>query len=251
MNRRNNKEWFGVGMLLVMLLAGPQVNAQEAALRYSQSVEGVVDGVEVDDNRLDQADVDEHQALAVTGSRTRATAQRLFAAHVLGDDLHIFDAHTVISRDDDDDGYYHRIKVVFDADTSGDEVWVYARLYLSLEGGPWNHYYTTDTFAVEGDVSDDEYEVVTRLTDGYPTGYYDVLIELYDEDGDFLAVNYGPYEDADLAALPLEDSYRDDYDDGYGGTGASGLMLLLLLSVLALSKGFGDGRCFRYGAEEL
>jgi hypothetical protein len=89
---------------------------------------------------------------------------------------------------------------------------------------------------VEGDVSDDAYEVVTRLTDGYPTGYYDVLIELYDEDDDLLAVNYGPYEDGDLAVLPLEDSYRDDYE---GGGGASGLMMLLLLSMLMLSKVFG------------
>jgi hypothetical protein len=240
MNRCINKGWFGLGLLLlVMLLTGLQVNAQEAAFRYSQSVEGVVDGKEVDDSRLDQADVDEHQALEVSGSRTQAAAQRPYAAYALGDDLQIFDAHTVISRDDDDDGYYHRLKVVFDADSSDDEVWVYARLYLSLEGGPWNHYYTTETFAVEGDVSDDAYEVVTRLTDGYPTGYYDVLIELYDEYDDLLAVNYGPYEDGDLAALPLEDSYRDDYDDGYGGGGASGLMMMLLLCMLVLSKGFG------------
>jgi hypothetical protein len=237
MYRCNNKGWFGLGLLLlVMLLTGLQVNAQEAAFRYSQSVEGVVDGTEVDDNRLDQADVDEHQALEVSGSRTQVAAQRPFAAYALGDGLYIFDAHTVVSRDDDEDGYYHRIKVVFDADTSGDEVWVYARLYLSLEGGPWNHYYTTETFSVEGDVSDDAYEVVTRLTDGYPTGYYDVLIELYDEDDDLLAVNYGPYEDGDLAVLPLEDSYRDDYE---GGGGASGLMMLLLLSMLMLSKVFG------------
>jgi hypothetical protein len=144
----------------------------------------------------------------------------------------------VISRDDDDDGYYHRLKVVFDADTSGDEVWVYARLYLSLEGGPWNHYYTTDLFPVEGDTRDDEYEVVTRLLDGYPTGYYDVLIELYDGDDELLAVNYGPYEDDDLAVLPLEDSYRDD---DYGGGGVA-LIMPVLLSLLALVKPLSEHR---------
>lgn len=226
-----NNVWPGLGMLLVMLLPGFNVNADEVVFRYSQSVEGVAQGAAVEDNRLDQADVDEHQALVVSGGRIEATAQRLFAAHDFGRELSIFDAYTVISRDDDDDGYYHRIKVVLDADTSGDEVWVYARLYLSLEGGPWNHYYTTDLFPVEGDVSDDEYEVVTRLLDGYPTGYYDVLIELYDADDDLLAVNYGPYEDGDLAVLPLEDSYRDDY----GGGGATGLMILLL-SLVAVSR---------------
>jgi hypothetical protein len=229
-------------MLLATWIAGPYAYADETGFRYSQSVEGrVAEGSEVNEDRLDRADVDEHRELVVAGSRTQATAQRLFAAHATGRVLSIFDAHTVISRDDDDDGYYHRIKVVFDADTSGDEVWVYARLYLSLEGAPWNEFYTTDLFSVEGEVTDDEYEVVTRLLDGYPTGYYDVLIELYDDDDELLAVNYGPHEDEDLAVLPLEDSYRDDYDYGYGsdgdgGGGATGPMIGLLL-LLIFSRG--------------
>ncbi|MES9828491.1 MAG: choice-of-anchor H family protein [Candidatus Thiodiazotropha sp.] len=233
MSRYGNSRWLGLSALVVVMLAGQHAFATEDGARFSQSIEGrVTTGVEKDDIRLDQADVDEHQGLVVMGSRVLATAQRLFAAHAAGRELSIFDAHTVISRDDDDDGYYHRIKVIFDADTSGDEVWVYARLYLSLEGGPWNHYYTTDLFPIEGDVSDDEYEVVTRLLDGYPSGYYDVLIELYDGDNDLLAVNYGPYEDGDLAVLPLEDSYRDDY----GGGGASGLMTLLLALTLLVIR---------------
>ncbi|MEW8027396.1 MAG: choice-of-anchor H family protein [Candidatus Thiodiazotropha sp.] len=232
MRRYNKSGWHRLSMLLiVMLTAGQHVFAVEGGVRFSQSVEGAVAaGVENEGIRLDQADVDEHQELVVSGGRVRTTAQRTFAAHAVGRELSIFDAHTVISRDDDDDGYYHRLKVIFDADTSGDEVWVYARLYLSLEGGPWNHYYTTDLFPVEGDASDDEYEVVTRLLDGYPTGYYDVLIELYDGDDDLLAVNYGPYEDGDLAVLPLEDSYRDDY----GGGGAVALIPVLLSLLLLL-----------------
>ncbi|MES9969301.1 MAG: choice-of-anchor H family protein [Candidatus Thiodiazotropha sp.] len=217
---------------IVLLIIGGQAFAVEGGVRLSQSVEGVVSqGSEKDETALDQADVDELQALVVSGSRIEATAQRSYAAHGIGEQLSIFDAHAVISRDDDHDGYYHRLKVAFDADTSGDEVWVYARLYLSLEGGPWNHYYTTEEFPISGDVSDDEYEVVTRLLDGYPTGYYDVLIELYDADYDLLEVNYGPYEDGDLAVLPLEDYYRDDY----GGGGASGLFMLLL-GLLAVIK---------------
>jgi hypothetical protein len=84
-------------------------------------------------------------------------------------------------------------------------------------------------FPVRSDDSDDAYEVVTRLIDGYPTGYYDVLIELYDADYDLLVLNYGPYEDRDLAALPLEDSYRDSYDDHDGGGGAVDIGLLLWL----------------------
>ncbi len=221
-------------LLSVMLLFGQQAFAVDSGGRFSQSVEGpVAAGMDNREKQLDLADVDEQRALVVSGARVTATAQRSYAAHDPGRMLSIFDARSVISRDDDDDGYYHRLKVIFDADTSGDEVWVYARLYLSLEGGPWNHYYTTDPFPIAGDATDDEYEVVTRLLDGYPSGYYDVLIELYDADYDSLEVNYGPYEDSDLAVLPLEDSYRDDYDH-YGGGGGVDIFSLLLGAVLLI-----------------
>ncbi|MES9992437.1 MAG: choice-of-anchor H family protein [Candidatus Thiodiazotropha sp.] len=230
-----------VALLSVMLLSAQLAFAEESGARFSQSLEGRVSAsVEKEDTQLDQADVDEHQQLVVSGSRMKAAAQRSLAAHASGQWLSIFDAHAVISRDDDDDGFYHRLKVVFDADTSDDEAWVYARLYLSLEGGPWNHYYTTEVFPIRGANLSDEYEVVTRLLDGYPTGYYDVLIELYDADYDLLEVNYGPYEDGDLAVLPLEDSYRDDYHV-HGGGGTSGLSLLLL-GVLALIRGYSSYR---------
>jgi hypothetical protein len=154
-------------------------------------------------------------------------------SHPTGRIFTIADAQTVMSWDDDDDGFYHRLRVSFDPDVSGAEAWVYARLYLSLEGGPWNHYYTTEVFPINGDASDDAYEVVTRLLDGYPTGYYDVLIELYDADYDLLVLNYGPYEDRDLAVLPLEDSYRDSYEEGGGGGAAGPGFLLLMLPAVA------------------
>jgi hypothetical protein len=234
-------------LMLVLLVPGQSVFAQEEGSRFSQSVEGrVAAGVKKDDAQLDQAVVDEHAELVVSGGRELATAERLFVAHATGWELSISDAYTVISRDDDDDGYFHRLEVTFDADTSGEVVWVYARLYLSLEGGPWNHYYTTETFSVEGYTIADEYEVVTRLLDGYPTGYYDVLIELYDADDELLAVNYGPYEDADLAVLPLEDYYRDDYD--YGGGGATVILPLLLGLLLLLKKQATTvSACVRFG----
>ncbi|MCU7906410.1 MAG: choice-of-anchor H family protein [Candidatus Thiodiazotropha sp. (ex Epidulcina cf. delphinae)] len=218
----------GRAALLLLLMLGRPVAADQAATRLTQSVAGPVAGESVFSLRqLDQAPVDEHAQLAVTGSRLRATAQRFLPAHAAARTFSIFDAQTVISRDDDDDGYHHRLKVSFDADLSGDRAWVYAKLYLSLEGGPWNHYFTTDSFPIETDSGRDDYEVVTRLLDGYPTGYYDVLIELYDEEADLPVVNYGPYEDRDLSVLPLEDSHRDA-DDGYGGSGAIGPGIWLL-----------------------
>ncbi len=223
----------GVAMALSLSWAGVAF-ADDARARLSQSVEGPVAQASADaTEQLDRAPLDEAQPLITGGSRTETVSQRTLA-HPTGRVFSVFDAATVLSWDDDNDGFYHRLRVSFDPDVSdGSEAWVYARLYLSLEGGPWNHLYTTEVFPIIGDASDDAYEVVTRLLDGYPTGYYDVLIELYDADYDLLVVNYGPYEDEDLAVLPLEDSYRDSYEEiGGGGAMGAGLLLLILAGVL-------------------
>jgi hypothetical protein len=228
-------------LLLVMLAPvstfawGEGAAADEPRSRLSQSVEGPVAAArEQYKERLDQAPLDEAEPLESSGSRVDSASRQLALAHPAGRVFSIIDAQVVMSWDDDDDGFYHRLKVSFDPDVGSGEAWVYARLYLSLEGGPWNHFFTTDVFPIEGDASDDAYEVVTRLLDGYPTGYYDVLIELYDADYDLLVLNYGPYEDEDLGVLPLEDSYRDSYEDDSGGGGAmgAGLLLLALTGVL-------------------
>lgn len=221
-------------VLLVLFgfgLAGT-ASADDSRERLSQSVEGPVAAApESYTQQLDQAPLLQAPPLRRTGNRTQTGGLSRLAAHPGGRVFTIFDAQTVMSWDDDDDGFYHRLRVSFDPDVSGDEAWVYARLYLSLEGGPWEHIHTTEVFPIIGDASDDAYEVVTRLIDGYPTGYYDVLIELYDADYDLLVLNYGPYEDLDLAVLPLEDSYRDSYDDHDGGGGALGMGMLLMLAI--------------------
>lgn len=229
------RQFSSVAGLLLMLLLGQQAMADETLPRLTQSVEGAVSAVtEGWSELLEQAPVDEAAPLEASGSRLPGAMQQRTLAHPTGRVFTVFDAHSLVSHDYDDDGFYHRLKVSFDPDViSGGSAWVYAKLYLSLEGGPWNHYYTTDVFPIEGDNSDDDYVVATNLMDGYPTGYYDVLIELYDADYDLLVDSYGPYEDRDLAVLPLEDSYRDR--DGGGGAMGPGL---LLLGLLAVTKGY-------------
>ncbi|MCU7809990.1 MAG: choice-of-anchor H family protein [Candidatus Thiodiazotropha sp. (ex Notomyrtea botanica)] len=226
-----------IGAGLALLVLGQNVMAEATATRLTQSVEGLVsassDSVS---QRLEKAPVTEASELLTGGSRLERVTQQRPLAHPAGQVFSIFDAQTVISLDDDDDGYYHRLRVSFDPDVDAGIAWVYAKLYLSLEGGPWNHYFTTDVFSIEDDLTGDAYEVVTRLLDGYPTGYYDVLIELYDADYDLLVVNYGPFEDRDLAVLPLEDIDRDSYHE-HGGGGALG-PVLLLLALLAVTKGY-------------
>ncbi len=160
------------------------------------------------------------------------------------------DAVTVLSRDFDNDGYYTRLAVRFDANTSDFVRYVYARIYLSYEGGPWNTLHTTRDIRLDGNSVLDEYEVITDLDAGYRTGYYDILIELYDAGTREYLASYGPNEDGSLRALPLEDISRDqssgsvDFGVGLGvgigvgtaayvvGSGAwDGVGLLLLAGV--------------------
>lgn len=157
-------------------------------------------------------------------------------------DFWIYFADVVLFSDDDNDGYYYGIDLLFDADTYYEVADVYAVLYLSLEGGPWNEYAATETFSIFGATSDDEYVVVTELESGYPTGSYDLLIELYDAvDGAFLT-SLGPIDTSELAYLPLEDFRRDDphFDvpiaHSHGGSGALDLTTFgtLALYVLAI-----------------
>ncbi len=144
------------------------------------------------------------------GARVESSLKALRIAGDANPDFSIYDVGTELISDQDGDGFYHRFSVRIDADTYFDSAWVYARLYVSYEGGPWSWYATSEDYRISGDSSLDSFVIETELADGFPPGYYDVRVELYDADyGDYL-LSYGPYDDSSLAALPLEDSYEDD-----------------------------------------
>lgn len=190
--------------------------------------------------------VSEHRygALIVDGerappSRTSAKSAADGAQKGTRQDFWFFDADVLLFNDDDGDGYFHGIDVLFDADTFHEFADVYAVLYLSHEGGPWNEFAATETFRIFGATSDDEYVVVTELMSGYPRGSYDLLIELYDTfDGAFVA-ELGPADHPDFSFLPLEDFNRDDpHRHGHGhrhGGGAFAPWTSLLLAMCGVA----------------
>jgi hypothetical protein len=244
------KQLFGGGLLppllgylsLAVVAFAPALATATQAVRLSQSLENPAAESETEERSepLNQAAVQVEPELKLAGDRVtpEVASKPDVAAHLTDQVLRIYDARTLLSYDDDGDGFYHRLEVTFDADVDHGDAFVYARLYLSYEGGPWNLYFTTNVFHILEDVSYDDYAVETRLLEGYPTGYYDILIELYDADWDEHVASYGPYEDGALRALPLEDLQRDTlgYDEGaypvsdsHGGGGGIGLLGLLLL----------------------
>ena len=81
------------------------------------------------------------------------------------------------------------------------------------------------------------------MLDGYPTGSYDVLIELYDTwDGSFVA-DIGPESTSELGFLPLEDANLDTpvisttpvVVNRGGGGGAVDRLTAVVLVLLATS----------------
>jgi hypothetical protein len=131
-------------------------------------------------------------------------------------DFSIYSASTTLQEDYDHDGYYQTFSVTFDADIYSftENQWgeVYALLYLSKNGGPWEHYFTTDTFIIEGDTDLDEYEVISTFLTGYATDHYDVLIDLYQVGYSDIVANLSSGDNAALYALPIESA---DYNEPY------------------------------------
>ena len=209
--------WTALSALLAVLSA-PLMAATDEASRSSRSI-SFADSETIDkasrDEQLKQKEADVMTALVKQGFRAESN---VMAVHIDGSstnstgDITVYDASTELISDFNNDGFYHRFSVTIDADTIYDSAYVYARLYLSYEGGPWNHFATSNAYHIYRDSVDDVFTIETELADGFAPGYYDVRIELYDADYNEWLLNYGPYDDGSLSALPLEDSYYDDID---------------------------------------
>ena len=158
----------------------------------------------------------------------------------------IYDANVDLISDIDGDGYHHAINVYFDVDVSYDSATVYAKLYLSREGEPWSQYYTTDLFSIHIDDVTDAYEVETELLEGYPPGYYDILIEIYSLDHAYMVTSevldyYYLGKDVMIEDRswddPYEDYYYEEYDSHGAGSIASILAFFLIIQVVIAARG--------------
>ena len=185
---------------------------------------------------------DEYGELAVSGTRNGKTRSSAAAKTLSGQvmspnsDFWFYLVDVELYADDDRDGFYSGVDLLFDIDTYYSVADIYAVAYLSLEGGPWEEYAVTEDFTIFESSGTDDYVVVTDLVSGYPTGDYDLLIEVFDADTDEFLAFTGPEDTSELAFLPLEDMNRDALTGGdtrvtvnHGGGGSfDGLMLALL-----------------------
>lgn len=176
-----------------------------------------------------------------------ATAQRLAGIANRHDQLfEIYDADVRLTGDFDGDGFYHALNVYFDVDVNVGDATVYAKLYLSREGGLWSQYFTSDLFQLQSDDVADAYEVETELIEGYEPGYYAALVEIYSLDHAFMVtsevLDYH-YLGRDLT---LEDLAWDEADIGAhgelsvsvgAGSMSSLLLFFLIIQVVIAARG--------------
>jgi hypothetical protein len=154
----------------------------------------------------------------------------------------IYDASSYLLDDIDGDGYFQTFSVVFDADLHSASLFdtseVYAELYLSKNGGPWEHYYSTDSFILYADTDTDEFEVITTLHQGYSSDSYDVLIDLYEVGFTDIVASYSSEDNNALYALPLESAeYEIEYVyEEHGGSSSLSMLLCLLMFSLLVRK---------------
>ena len=125
-------------------------------------------------------------------------------------DFWFFDAGSTLRSDRDGDGFHREFRVRFDAEVISGSAIVFARLYLRRVGDlDWLLYHETDDFEIFGEDGDDDYFVTTTLDDGWPTGDYDVLIDLYESGFPGIVATIGPEDSGALALLPLEETGLD------------------------------------------
>ena len=248
--RLNSKALFIAG-LLALTVSGASLAAPDDT-RSSVSRHHATGGR--DNPTLTSESTDEYETLATSGSRVKSGTRGRLAkpgaesagAQTISNDFWFFEADVQLFNDDDRDGFYHGIDLLFDADTIYSAAEVYAVVYLSLDLGPWNEYGVTEDFWIFGASGTDEYVLVTELLSGYPTGNYDLLIELFDADDNAFLASFGPEDTSALSFLPLEDFNRDEpiadtpVAISHGGGGAADAwtigFLLLLLVVSAARK---------------
>ncbi|MGI9233524.1 MAG: choice-of-anchor H family protein [Woeseiaceae bacterium] len=245
---------FGLMLALVSLAAAGQASdATGDATRKTITSQGLVSagGATADT----EPTTDERESLALSGQRDRpkrsAGQQKLSTNRAVepNTDFWIYSADAELFLDRDGDGFYTGIDLLFDADTYYDVAEVYAVMYLSYEYGPWNEYAETETFTIFGAAAGDEYVVETDLVEGYPTGNYDILIELYDAYDDAFVASFGPEDTSELAILPLEDIDRDTPPGtttqvvvNSGGGGSTGWFLILGLLATSLFRRCSAGQ---------
>lgn len=167
-------------------------------------------------------------ALTAQPQKQRAVVSQAYESYVW-----FYSIDLRLSRDINDNGYFHRLEVDIDADTSDPYVQVFAEYSLQSRYGKEYIFYTSSVFELFGQRNDDWLAIDTVLQRDYPRDEYLLTIRLFDASSGYLVAEISGYDDSSLDRLPLEDYQRDTYFPSSttvsvsgGGTGIVALFVL-------------------------
>ncbi|WP_168427278.1 choice-of-anchor H family protein [Candidatus Colwellia aromaticivorans] len=221
-----NKSVVGIFLLANLIVSSYTIAEEQTSISFGELSQNLTTDIRlaITKENSEASIVDQHIGKATGKTRTEILENKISKTTSFARsnsynnyaDFAIYGATTLLQDDYDGDGFYQTFSVSFDADiysyTPSQLGEVYALLYISKNGGPWTHYYTTDNFLIEGDSDLDEYEVITTFLSGYSADHYDILIDLYQVGYSDIVASYSADDSNALYALPLESA---DYDEPY------------------------------------
>lgn len=139
--------------------------------------------------------------------------------------------------DDDHDGFYYSFNLTAEITNQSFDRNLYAILYSRDSTNDWYKEHTTTTVQVNLNETV-EFSIDGTWNTGYPTDYYDFLVEIVDADTGEVLVDFGP-EYQVLSQKALESSDWDNSMDVIVGSSSGGSFNLSLLMGLIL---FGMSR---------
>ena len=116
-----------------------------------------------------------------------------------------------LSGDINNNGYFHRLEVEFDADTSESYLQVFAEYTLLPSYGDERIYYTSSVFELYRESADDWLAIDTVLEDSFAADDYLLTIRLFDAATGYMIAEISGFDDANLDYLALEDYASDRY----------------------------------------
>lgn len=194
-------------------------------------------------------------SIPLQSALTQATlTQERNTLNFINSGFFVFDVSISLTLDNDRDGHFSSFSVSLDVDSSFPSRSVYAVMYLSQNNGPLFEYAVTGNFTVSGSGPFDTVFIETDLDSGYPSGFYDHHIEIYDARDDTLLQTFGPEQSNNLRRLPIE-SFQNDtifttvgvasggVSLSFSGSGSAGQVFLSGLFLLVLFRRFRRTTC--------
>jgi hypothetical protein len=145
-----------------------------------------------------------------------------------------------LSGDLNANGYFHRLEVEFDADTSVSYQPVFAEFSLLPSRGNERVYYTSSIFELYRQSADDWLAIDTVLQNRFAADNYLLTIRLFDANTGYLLAEISGFDDINLDYIPLEDYGRDSFIPSSTtvqvSAGTTGIIFLLTLCFVAYQR---------------